>query len=89
VAEPPALNGWLGQLPEKKVAVFELRRAHAFRATSKANRSISPTSLIEKSTLTLVLVVSGMTGTYSSATPGTGNYVPVDPAGEMVTLVLG
>ena len=33
------------------------------------------------------LVVSGTTGTYSSATPGAGNYVPIDPGGEMVTPV--
>jgi hypothetical protein len=31
------------------------------------------------------LVVSGKTGTYSSATPGKDIYVPIDPGGEMVT----
>lgn len=33
------------------------------------------------------LVVSGTTGTYSSATPGKDSYVPIDPGGEMATPV--
>jgi hypothetical protein len=33
------------------------------------------------------LVVSGKTGTCSSATPGKNIYVPIDPGGEMVTLL--
>jgi len=32
------------------------------------------------------LVVSGKTGTCSSATPGKNICVPIDPGGEMVTL---
>jgi hypothetical protein len=33
------------------------------------------------------LVVSGKTGTYSSAMPGKDSYLPIDPGGEMVTPV--
>lgn len=63
------------------MSVWQATRA----ATAALTRTVTGAILAPHKTQRLV--VSGKTGTYSSAMPGKDSYLPIDPGGEMVTPV--